>query len=78
MALLSLAFERVGQPSKSFLQSGSLHGTRLKHHPLAVLNLVEAQARGHLVVVHGAGHVLFIGEDQHGHAPQLVLLQHDL
>ena len=74
----SLALEDVGEPAEGLLQAGVLNRARLKHLPLAVLYLVETEARRHLVVIHRPGHVLFVREDEDGHAAQLVLLQHDL
>ena len=70
----SLAFEGTCEPPECLLEPSALHRGRLKHLPLAILYLVEAQAGRDFVVVHGAGHVLFIGEDQDGDATQLVLL----
>ena len=50
----------------------------LKHLPLAILDLIQAESRRNLIVIHRTWHVLFICEDEDGNTLEFIFRQHDL
>mmetsp|Transcript_29082 Transcript_29082/g.62554 ORF Transcript_29082/g.62554 Transcript_29082/m.62554 type:complete len:221 (-) Transcript_29082:25-687(-) len=73
--LLALA-QGLGQPVKTFVQTITGGRTGGLNVPLAVTELVEAQALGDLVHAHGVGKILLVGEDQEDGITQLILSEH--
>ena len=73
---LLLAFEGVGQPVQTFVQTvtgGSAGGLDV---PLAVGDRVQAKLIGNLADRHGVGEILLVGEDKEDSITQFILLQH--
>ena len=75
---LLLLGESVAEPVQALVQTIAGGSRSTLDVPLTVTQLVQTQALGHLLHLHGVGKILLVGEDQEHGVAQLILGEHAL